>query len=338
MPTGRGATWPVIAYPVGVRGGQQLELAAVGVAAHLHQRERHRPARLLGHAPEDRELGVDVGEVGDALQHALAGGADRPRDADQLVGFGRERGCELTLARAVVERARRGEPERAGFDALTRDPRHRLDVVGRGDFPAGAALPHHVEPQRAVRHLHRDVDVEGPPVERVHELGERLPVPGETLLQHHARDVLDALHQLDEPVVISRAHRREPDAAVADDDRRDTVPRRRDHPLAPRRLAVVVRVDVDEAGRDEKTVGVDRALGGAADLADLGDDTAVDRDVGGACRRTGAVNNRPAANDRLVRAHTSSVLTALAGVEGALASSARLQCGRARDPIGSSRP
>ena len=42
------------------------------VAARLHERERQRPARLLGHAPEDRELGVDVGEVGDDLQHALA--------------------------------------------------------------------------------------------------------------------------------------------------------------------------------------------------------------------------------------------------------------------------
>ena len=62
-----------------------------------------------------------------------------------------------------------------------------------------------------------------------------------------ARDVLDAFHQLDEPVVVGRAHRREADAAVADDDGRDAVPRRRDHALAPRRLAVVVGVDVDEA-------------------------------------------------------------------------------------------
>ena len=62
-----------------------------------------------------------------------------------------------------------------------------------------------------------------------------------------------------------------------------------------------MRVDVDEAGRDEQAVGVDRALGGAADLADLGDDTAVDRDVGGARRRTGAVDDRAAADDRVVR-------------------------------------
>ena len=112
-------------HAVGVRRGQQLELAAVRVAAHLHERERQRPARLLGHAPEDRELGVDVGEVGDALQHALARLADRARDADQLVGLGGERRRELTLARAVVERARGGEPERAGLDR----PRARCRAI-----------------------------------------------------------------------------------------------------------------------------------------------------------------------------------------------------------------
>ena len=54
-------------------------------------------------------------------------------------------------------------------------------------------------------------------------------------------------------------------------------------------------------GRDEQAVGVDRALGRAADLADLGDHTAVDRDVGRARRRAGAVDDRAAADDRLVR-------------------------------------
>ena len=93
--------------------------------------------------------------------------------------------------------------------------RHRVDVVGGRGLAPRAALPHHVQPQRAVRHLHRDVDVERPAVERVHELGERLPVPREALVQHGAGDVLDAFHQLDEPVVVGRVHRREADAAVA---------------------------------------------------------------------------------------------------------------------------
>ena len=48
-------------------------------------------------------------------------------------------------------------------------------------------------------------------------------------------------------------------------------------PLVPGGLAVVVGVDVDEAGRDERAVGVDRRVRrGAVDLADL-DDAAVRR-------------------------------------------------------------
>ena len=159
-------------HTVGVRRREQLELPAPAVAAHLHERERQRPSRLFGHAAEDRELGVDIGEVGDDLQHAPTRLADRPRDADQLVGVRRERRRVVALARAVVERPRRREPERTGFDCLASEPGHRLDVaLGRG-FASRSSLPHHVQPQRAVRHLNRDVDVERPTVERVHELGE----------------------------------------------------------------------------------------------------------------------------------------------------------------------
>ncbi len=87
-------------------------------------------------------------------------------------------------------------------------------------------------------------------------------------MQRDAGDVFHALHQLDQPVVVGGVHRREADTAVPRNDRRDTVPRRRDHPFVPRRLPVVVRVDVDEPGRDEEAVGVDRARGRSVDRAD----------------------------------------------------------------------
>jgi hypothetical protein len=54
-----------------------------------------------------------------------------------------------------------------------------------------------------------------------------------------------------------RAPRREADAAVAHDDGGDAVPRRGRHLGIPGRLAVVVRVDVDEARRDDVARGVD---------------------------------------------------------------------------------
>ena len=96
-------------------------------------------------------------------------------------------------------------------------------------------------------HLGGEVDVVGAAVERVEELGEGLPGPRQALVQRGAGDVLDALHQLDEALVVGRADRREADAAVAGDDRGDAVPRRRAEPVVPGGLAVVVHVDVDEA-------------------------------------------------------------------------------------------
>ena len=43
-------------------------------------------------------------------------------------------------------------------------------------------------------------------------------------MQGRAGDVLDALHQLDQPVVLVRLHRGEADAAVAHDGGGDAVP------------------------------------------------------------------------------------------------------------------
>ena len=185
---------------------------------------------------------------------------------------------------------------------------HRGDVVGRGGLAVGAALAHHVEAQRAVGHLSGDVDVERPAVERVEELGERLPVPREALVQDDAGDVLDALHQLDEALVVGGAHRREADAAVADHHGGDAVPRRRDHALVPRGLAVVVGVDVDEAGRDEQAVGVDRArrpLPSTRPTSVTTPSSMATSAVRG--RRAGAVDDGAAADDQVVLAHASSL-------------------------------
>src|SRR5439155_13565643 len=67
--------------------------------------------------------------------------------------------------------------------------------------------------------------------------------------------------------------------------------------------AVVVGVDVDDTGRDEQAVGVDRLLRrGTAEVADLGDAAVVDGDVGGPGRGTGAVDDGAGADDEIVHA------------------------------------
>ena len=125
------------------------------------------------------------------------------------------------------------------------------------------ALAHHVRAHRRVRHVRPDVDRARHALERVEVLGERLPVPVDPLGERGAGDVLDAFHQLDEPLVAVRAHRREADAAVAEDRGGHAVPARRREVRVPGGLAVEVRVHVDEAGRDEQPVGVDGRAGRA---------------------------------------------------------------------------
>jgi hypothetical protein len=205
--------------------------------------------------PDDRiistqgaELVVEVEEVAHQLEHAGAGGADRLGDADQLLAGGGERRGVLAGARLVVAGAGRGEPERAGLHGLGHDPAHLGDLLGRGRLlVVGAPFAHDVQAHGGVGDLGGDVEVVGAGVDRVEEAGEVVPAPAQALGQRGAGDVLDALHQLDEALVVLVVHRREADAAVAHHHGGDAVPGRGVQPLVPRGLAVVVAVDVDEA-------------------------------------------------------------------------------------------
>ena len=88
-------------------------------------------------------------------------------------------------------------PSRASV-AIARCRRRSRPRAARRARPSRAAAARRAAPARATSTSN------GPAVERVHELGERLPVPREALVQHRAGDVLDAFHQLDEPVVVGR--------------------------------------------------------------------------------------------------------------------------------------
>ena len=131
---------------------------------------------------------------------------------------------------------------------------HLGDVFRRRGFAVRAAFAHHVDAQRRVRQLRGDVHVEAALRQIVEILRERLPVPRQTFVQRRAGNVFDAFHQFDQQVVVGAFDRREADAAVAHHDGRHAVVIRRRHPRRPRRLAVVVRVNVDEARRHDRAV------------------------------------------------------------------------------------
>ncbi len=143
-----------------------------------------------------------------------------------------------------------------------------------------APLSHHVSPYRAMRDLGADVDRLRHAVEGVEVLGKGLPSPLDASRERGAGDVLDALHQPDEPVVLIRSDRREADAAVAHDDGRHPVPAARCEQRIPRDLPVEVCVDVHETWRHQRPIGVDLPLAGTVDPANLGDDTTGDSNIG----------------------------------------------------------
>ena len=153
--------------------------------------------------------------------------------------------------------------------------------------------------------LRGNVDGARPALELIHELRKRFPFPAQSGGQHRIGNLLDAFHQIHQRAAMLFFHRRKADAAIAEHHRGNAVPARRREQRIPHRLAVVMGVHVDPAGRDHEARGVDLALAGALLAADRGDAAACDRDVAGERRFAGAVDDGAAANDDVVHGSRS---------------------------------
>ncbi len=188
----RAATCGTHFESLGVGRGDAIEHVPplVGAAVGLGDGDRQRPTRGRHHVAERcRTRGRRRGSRTPG-EHAAAPGAHGFGDAHQL-GRGRGEGRRrLSAARLVVERARRGEPEGAGGNGLADEVAHGRDLLGRGLGPVGASFAHHVEPERAVGDLGGEVDVVGTAFEGIEVLAERLPLPGEALVQARRRECL----------------------------------------------------------------------------------------------------------------------------------------------------
>ncbi len=208
----------------------------------------------------------------------------------------------------MQRRPRGREAERTGPEPRLDDGRHGGDVVGCRRFVGGAAVTHHVAAYRPVCDLGPEIERVVAGIEGVEELLEALPVPRDPLGHRRPRDVLDTLHQLDQPLVTIGCGGCEADAAVAHDRRRDAVPGRRREVRVPRGLCVVVRVDVDPAGSEQESVGVDLAGGcvGLAGTGHRGDPSVRHGDVGWPPRRAASVDEVGVANDQII--HAGSVV------------------------------
>ena len=190
----------------------------------------------------------------------------------------------------------------ARLHRLAHDLLHERDVVV-GRFLEGAGpLSHRIDPHRVVADHDAEIDGVLHGVDGVHVIGKRLPVPCETFMQRRAGNVLDAFHQAHEAIAVGFFHRREADAAIAHDHRGDAVIHGRFQFLVPGNLAVIMGVQVDEAGRHDGPCGVDHLFCVFGAGPDFGDASVFHADIGANGLAAVAVINK-AAGDFEIESH-----------------------------------
>ena len=300
---------------------RDVELLApqVGGGLGLHHRERQRAVDLRGEPDHPVQLlqravqALTRGARRCDLEHRLTAGRHRPSEREQFILGGIRPRHRFAVDGPVRLGARGRKAQRPSLDRLLHDACHRGDVIGGGGLVAGTAIAHRIAPHRAVGDLGAEVDGQLLLLHRVEVLRKALPAPGDALGERGPGDVLDTLHQLDEPLLAARLHGGETDAAVAADDRRHTVHAGRLQQAVPADLAVVVGVDVDEARGDDAAGGIDRLRrlplqSGAVAVAttNLDDPAVLDPDVGPERLVPGAVDDGAAGDRQVVHAASST--------------------------------
>ena len=237
------------------------------------------------------------------LENAAAGVLQPFGKCAELVFFREEAGGEFAGLSSVQHVARGGHTQCAGFDGFSSEPAHCGQVLSGRRLLGGCALAHHIDPQRRVRQLGGDVDVELARIECIEIFGEGFPVPGQALDHDHLGHVFNALHELDQDLALIGLAGRKPDAAIAHHHRGHAVAGRRRKPMLPGGLTVEVGVNVDKARGHQQALGIDLLKGRATDLADGGNAAVLDRDVGDARLAAKAVMDGAAADDQVVVGH-----------------------------------
>ena len=208
---------------VAAGGGGLVELGApeAGLDVVLSHQEGDGTAGARGNLLHPGEVARRVDDVlaeqarRHYFHHAVAAGRHRLGEGVQLLERGEGAGHRLPVRCAVHNGSRGCEAEGAGVLGLPHHGGHGGDVLGGGVLVGHAPLAHDISAQGAMGDLAADIDSETTPVEEVEIFGEGLPAPADALGQSGARDILDPLHHLDEPVVPVRLHRCESDAAIA---------------------------------------------------------------------------------------------------------------------------
>ncbi len=281
----------------------------VGREVALHQRDRAGPRARARERLDESELGRELValafeiEIVDDLENAAAPSLQDRCKGDQLLAGGFGGGRPVAVCGAVNVGAPDREARRAGVERVPQKRLHEFEIVFVRLLAEGRALAHGVDADRVVHGHGGEVDGVRHGVEAIEILAETLPAPAYPLVKRGSGDVLDALHQADEAVMVLSAHRREADAAIAHEHGRDAEIHRRAQLLVPRNLPVIMRVQVDEAGRHDRPFGVDDAVRMGRAAADFRDAPILDADIGAHGRAAVAVM-KEAVGDLQIKCHS----------------------------------
>ena len=164
----------------------------------------------------------------------------------------------VTVVRRI--RARR-ESDRAAVHGRRRSPPASAVISSSVAAALVRLVTHDVQPHRGVADVTAVVEIDTSRVDRVEVLRERLEVSHGTPTERVSKlmsSTFCSVRAMSDDVLGT--DRRDREAAVAGDDARHAVERRRRERRVPEDLRVVVAVDVDEAGRDDLAAGIELAV------------------------------------------------------------------------------
>ena len=240
--------------------GKPLRVLAITRDVAGRDRHLHKPGVALGKHVGENFTGLVMHHVG---YHRRA----------VVIRLHRQR----TLGRLSL-----GRPAAATrVQCLLEQPRE-LGVLRVGRHLAGLGVleAEHADQHRREGNVGQDVDRLGRAIDAIEILGKAGPVPWHPLLHRRERDRLDARHAQHRALPHLGCDGREAEAAIADDYRGNAVPARECAIGVPEKLRVVMGMQVDESGRDMKSLGVDDPSGiGRWDMTDGGDYAVTDGDV-----------------------------------------------------------
>ena len=214
-----------------------------------------------------------------------------------------------TISRFVGNGARSCEAKCTGTDCICCDRSHLCNLIWcRSLGMIGAAISHDIATNRSVTNLCGKVDGMRSAVDAVEVLGERFPIPCDSLMKGSPGNVFDSFHDLDKPVMSIRGDWRETHATISHDRSGDSLPRRWREVGIPTHLTVIVGMDVDPPRSNKKSGCVELRDASLVDVADGGNNAVIDGEITEKSRTASAVDDGPIADDEIVLGHVMRVL------------------------------